>query len=169
MTVSCGQNGSYDPKGQLAQDLCLAAQEVAKGWAACLVRQGVIIDAEKGSRLAPAAAILTRRRKVTQDSILLPGPVQGGPYAFADKVMGLAAFRLAYLMGARAMWAPRASQLALAEAYRRGVFLGYGQLVPAIMNAKRDDLCPMERLSTQVFTDWEFYQRMQDFGRRQKA
>ncbi len=157
---------TWGDTGRLQQDLVLASREVARGWAACLVRQGVIIDAEKGSRLAPASAILMRQRKATGDRILLPGPVTGGPYAFADRVMGLAAFRLAYLLGARAMWAPRASELALAEANKRGVYLGFVHLVPAIMNAKKDDLCPMERLSTQVSSDWEFYERMQDFLRR---
>ena len=90
-----------------------------------------------------------------------------GHYAFADKVVGLAAFRLAYMLGARVMWGELTSSLAVAEARKRGVTLEYDRLVPAIMNMSQDDLCPMERMASQAAGDLQFYRQiMEGSGKR---
>ncbi len=152
-----GSVGSGAASYRQSDDLNIAIRQVSQGWAACLVGKGVIIDAEIGNRLAPALGILRRQRERMGGTNLVPGYAAGGPFAFADKVLGLAAFRLAYLCGAREMWGTTASALALREGKRRGVPVTYHRLVPSIMNAKMDDLCPMERLSWKVSSDWEFY------------
>jgi hypothetical protein len=142
---------------QPSNDLGIAIGQVSQSWAACLVRNGVIVDKEMGNRLGPALSILRRQVERTCGRNLLPGSVAEGSFAFADKVLGLAAFRLAYLCGAREMWGITVSALALREGERRGVPVFYHRLVPSIMNNKMDELCPMERLSWRASSDWEFY------------
>jgi hypothetical protein len=142
-------------------DLDLAKRAVREGWSACLTSDGKIIDQERGNRLKPVLTILNREmEKYGGMDGLQSYAVAGGGRAFADKVVGLAAFRLAYLLGARAMWGELTSSLALEEAGKRGVTLEYDKLVPAIMNQTQDDLCPMERMASQVESDLELYRRM---------
>ena len=69
------------------------------------------------------------------------------PCVLADKVLGLAAFRLASLLGARAVYGELVSRLAVQEAGRRGIPIVWHRLVPTIMNARLDGLCPMEHLA----------------------
>lgn len=162
----------------MKRDLELAKKEIRDGYSACLVKDGVIVDREKGSRLKPVLSILERQiarhggLEKIRDTFLVPQFEAGssgvaGDYAFADKVVGLAAFRLAYLLGARVMWGELTSSLAIAEARKRGVRLEYEKLVPAIMNLSQDDLCPMERMASQIDDDLRFYRQIvEGLGKR---
>lgn len=135
---------------QLHSDLNLAVAQVNEGWSACAVRNGVVIGRERGSRLEPALAILRalRGHDLQRDKVRC---------AFADKVLGLAAFRIACLMGAKAVYGELASSLAVVEGRRRGIVVAYHRLVPAIMNVRQDGLCPMESLAFTSHSDYEFY------------
>ncbi|HHW27027.1 MAG TPA: DUF1893 domain-containing protein [Firmicutes bacterium] len=149
-----------------AEDLRLAKEAIQQGWSACLARRGKIIDKEQGIRLQPVLGILKRQVEKYGDLTGLQSSLAAeGYYAFADKVIGLAAFRLAYLLGARAMWGELCSSLALEEARKRGVQLEYDNLVPAIMNQTQDDLCPMERMASEIASDLEFYSKLTSRGR----
>lgn len=161
MSNLCDRGQSEELNPASTASLNLAKKAVQEGWSACLTGDGKIIDQERGNRLKPVLAILNREldRYGGMDG-LQSGVLAGGHRAFADKVIGLAAFRLAYLLGARAMWGELTSSLALEEAGKRGVTLEYDSLVPAIMNQTQDDLCPMERMASQAESDLEFYSRL---------
>ena len=55
------------------------------------------------------------------------------------------------------MYKRQVSELAVIEGKRRGVHVEYGQLVPVILNAKGNGLCPMEHLAFSHDDDLEFY------------
>lgn len=62
-----------------------------------------------------------------------------------DKVIGRAAAMIAIRGGARAVYGEIMSEDALELLEKHGVAADYGQLVPRILNAKRDGLCPLEQ------------------------
>lgn len=119
---------------KLESDLLLARKQIVLGWGTAIARQGVVVDRERGRRLRPALEMVRRR-------------AGSAPCAFADKVLGLAAFRLGAVLGAKIMWGEMASSLAVREGRRRGIEVRYHVLVPAIMNATLEDLCPMEHMA----------------------
>lgn len=135
---------------QLRADLGLAVAVLNEGWSACAVRNGGVLGRARGKRLEPALRLLTELRG--ED---LLGPQK--PCVFADKVLGLAAFRLACLLGAKAAYGEVASSLAVDEGRRKGVFVACHKIVPAIMNIRRDGLCPMENLAFRSESDYEFF------------
>lgn len=112
---------------------------------------------ERGRRLEPALALLTALRGscLERDKVLC---------AFADKVIGLAAFRLACLLGAEAVYGEIASSLAVDEGRRRGIPVVYHNLTPVIMNMRQDGLCPMEHLAFRSENDFEFYLALRSRG-----
>lgn len=129
-------------------DVKLAISQIDNGWKAAVVDKGVVLYRECGERLIPALTILERMNQTT----LSPREC-----VFADSVLGLAAFRLAALMGARMMWGNITSALAVSEGDRRGIKVLYRKLVPCIMNKTGEDLCPMEKKAFQASNDVEFY------------
>jgi len=131
----------------IERDLEVARREILSGWDTAIVRHGVVLDREKGKGLRPALQ-MARRRK------------DAGPCAFADKVLGLAAFRLGKAMGATVMWGELASSLAVREGKRCGIEVRYHRLVPAVMNVALDNLCPMERLAFLTGDDDLFFWRV---------
>jgi hypothetical protein len=138
---------------QLHNDLRFAARKLGEGWSVLAVRRGTVLAKGEGRRLVPALTLLHELR----------GPGLDGdeiPCVFADKVLGLAAFRLACLLGARAVYGELASRLAIKEAGQRGMPVAWHRVVPAIMNAWQDGLCPMEHLAFRAGSDFEFYQAL---------
>lgn len=132
----------------IESDLRVVQREITEGWGTAVARNGVVLDRERGRGLRPALEMV---RRLGADA---------GPYAFADRVLGVAAFRLAWVLGARIMWGEMASSLAVAEGKRRGIEVRYHILVPAIMNATREDMCPMEHLAFCVQDDLLFFRRI---------
>jgi hypothetical protein len=127
----------------LEEDLRLAVREIQDGWSAAFARNGLVLGREQGKGLRPALKLVANLER-------------GSACAFADKVLGLAAFRLGCLLGAGVMWGELASELAAAEGRRRGIEVRYHRLVPAIMNLRRDGLCPMEDLAFRSKDDTGF-------------
>ena len=136
------------------RNLAIAKAEIVSGWAAVLVKDGQVIDREKGKGIKPALTLVRRRFSTAGEERALEAD-EG--LVFGDKVLGLAALKLGYLMGCRIMWGEMVSELAVIEGKRRGVHVEYGQLVPVILNAKGNGLCPMEHLAFSHDDDLEFY------------
>ncbi len=142
------------------RNLAIARAEIHSGWAAVLVKDGEVIDREKGRGIKPALVLVNRRfsRLETEADVLEADP----GLVFGDKVLGLAAFRLGYLIGCRAMWGEMASEIAVIEGKKRAVQVEYGQFVPMILNATGSGLCPMERLASTHDGDLEFYYHLSE-------
>lgn len=138
-----------DSTSPLMRDMVLARREIENGFSAACAQDGEVIYREKGQRLMPVYKIYKKVKEKSQKG-------QGSSVAFADTVVGLAAFRLAALFGAKAMWGEVVSELALKEGERRGIIVRYKTLVPKILNESQTDLCPMEKLSSSVKSDIEF-------------
>lgn len=137
------------------RDLSVAIRELQKGWSVAFVRNGVVLGREKGKGLRPALVLVGLR--IAQE-IENGGPTrESPPCAFADKVLGLAAFRLGRLLGARVMWGEMASELAVLEGRRAGIEVRYHTLVPAVMHQSMERLCPMEHLAFRSCDDYRFY------------
>jgi hypothetical protein len=129
-------------------DLEIARKEILEGWGTAVARNGIVLDRERGRGLRPALQMVRRHGPVT------------APSAFADKVLGVAAFRLGWLLGARIMWGEMASSLAVAEGRQRGIEVKYHVLVPSIMNVSREDLCPMEHMAFLSQDDLLFFKQI---------
>lgn len=140
---------------EIHNDLKYAARKLGEGWAIVAVRNGTVLGKSEGRRLMPALALLHELRgpELEKDQV---------PCVVADKVMGLAAFRLACLLGARAVYGEMVSRLAVREADRRGIPVVWHRLVPAIMNARQDGLCPMEHRAFRAGSDFEFYRALKE-------
>ncbi|HHX27915.1 MAG: DUF1893 domain-containing protein [Bacillota bacterium] len=138
---------------QLHNDLRYAARELGEGWSVLAARSGTILAKGQGRRLKPALVLLHELRgsRLEGDKIAC---------VFADKVLGLAAFRLACLLGAKAVYGEVTSRLAVQEARRRGILVAWHRLVPAVLNERQDGLCPMEHLAFKSESDFEFYRAL---------
>ena len=142
---------------QLHHDLKYAARKLGEGWSVLAATKGTVLAKGEGRHLMPALVLLHELRGpgLERDKI---------PCVFADKVLGLAALRLACLLGAEGVYGELASRLAVQEARRRGMPAAWHRVVPAIMNVRQDGLCPMEHLAFKAGSDFEFYQALK--GRR---
>lgn len=140
---------------ELHNDLKYAARKLGEGWSVVAVRKGMVLAKGEGRRLMPALMLLheLRGEDLERDQV---------PCVLADKVLGLAAFRLASLLGARAVYGELVSRLAVQEAGRRGIPIVWHRLVPTIMNARQDGLCPMEHLAFRAGSDFEFYRALKE-------
>lgn len=141
--------------GNLPRDLCVAVREVQQGWSAAFVRDGVVLGREQGKGLKPALNLV--RARIAGETDTGGTGRESLPCAFADKVLGLAAFRLGRLLGAQLMWGEMASELAVVEGRRAGVDVRYHLLIPAVMDQKMQSLCPMEHLAFRSGSDYRFY------------
>ena len=65
-------------------------------------------------------------------------------YSACDKVIGKATAFLYCLLEVKAVYAPVISQPALEVLLAHGIAAEYNQVVPAILNRRRDGFCPME-------------------------
>lgn len=142
----CNQNGQG-----ISLSLEVAKQQIDSGWASVLVADGKVLDREKGRGIRPALLILER---IGQNDGRYPNLV------FGDRVLGLAAFRLGALLGAKAMWGALVSQPVLAEAAARGIAVHGREFVPSILSRTGDGLCPMEQLSATCESDAQFYSEL---------
>ncbi|HHY76277.1 MAG TPA: DUF1893 domain-containing protein [Firmicutes bacterium] len=140
---------------ELNNDMRIAARTLAEGWSIVAVRNGAVIAKSEGRRLMPALELLHELRGPELDRAEVPCVV-------ADKVLGLAAFRLACLLGARAVYGELVSRLAVREASLRRIPVAWHRLVPAIMNIRQDGLCPMEHLAWRSGSDYEFYRALRE-------
>jgi len=141
--------------GSLEGDLRAAICELQQGWSAAFVRNGVVLGREQGKGIGPALKMVQAR--MAQDRWSRSASREAPACAFADRVLGLAAFRLGRLLGARIIWGEMASELAILEGRRLGVEVRCHRAVPAVMTYTRDGLCPMEHLAFRSESDLEFY------------
>jgi len=159
-------------------------REVLRGWSAAVARNGIVVGRETGSGVEPAIRLVDRlvafswspvasphvfpvKGPAPRIAIAKPAQTESSVCAFADKVLGLAAFRAGALLGAKVMWGEIASRLAVLEGCRRGIPVYYHRLVPSIMDRTGANLCPMENLAFKAKGDIWFYfafkQRMKDW------
>jgi len=76
-----------------------------------------------------------------------------------DRVVGNAAALLFMLVNCKEVFSPLASDIAVATLDTRGIRYHFMDTVPCIQNQRRDDLCPMEKLSIGKEPE-EFYQAL---------
>jgi hypothetical protein len=74
-----------------------------------------------------------------------------------DRVVGNAAALLLSMISCRDVYSPLGSQLAEETLRSYGISYHFAETVPFIQNQKREDMCPMERLSLGKDPE-EFYQ-----------
>ena len=95
--------------------------------------------------LCSEAIILTDNRRGVRPLLdLLEGNANVVGYSAADKVVGKAAAHLYCLLKIENLYAGIISQPALTVLNEAGIYVEYGQLVPAIKNRTGDGFCPME-------------------------
>lgn len=80
---------------------------------------------------------------------LSSGQVPAG-FSAADKVVGKATAFLYCLLGAKAVYAPVMSRLALQVLEDHGIEAHFAQCVDAIFNRRRDGFCPMETATKEL-------------------
>ena len=71
-------------------------------------------------------------------------------FSAADKVVGKAAAFLYVLLGIKEVYADVISEHALCVLKQNGVFVTYGELVPAIRNRTNTGFCPMETVTMNI-------------------
>ena len=85
----------------------------------------------------------------------LENPALDKGFCAADKVVGKATAYLYSLLGAKAVYAGVMSESALKVLQALDIDASYGQLVPYIINRKKDGMCPMEAATLDVQTPAE--------------
>lgn len=133
--ASCGWVDDLQlAREQLQSDLSLAV---------VAVKSGMVLGKEPGRRLAPLLALEQR----------LGDELEGA--ALADKVVGLAAAKVAIARKVRAVYGEVMSQPALNELRAARIAARYGQVVPSIKAPNGIDPCPMEETARSCATPEE--------------
>ena len=89
-------------------------------------------------------------------------PCEKGVTVF-DRVVGNAAALLLSRLSCREVYSPLGSQLAGETLRRAGISYHFTETVPLIQNQRREDMCPMEKLSLGKDPE-EFYQACLSLG-----
>ena len=101
--------------------------------AECVVVKKGMLEARRGRGVMPLLEFYDHS----------PGHFSGA--VVVDKVIGRAAAMIAIKGKVRAVYGEIMSEDALELLGRHGIPAAYGQLVPRILNVKRDGLCPLEQ------------------------
>ncbi len=110
-----------------------AKRMIAERRAECVLVKKGVLQARHGRGVMPLLDFYDQT----------PGKFSGT--VVVDKVIGRAAAMIAIRGGARAVYGEVMSEDALELLGKHDVPAAYGQLVPRILNAKRDGLCPLEQ------------------------
>ncbi len=146
-----GRDNWLSLMSEVSEGFLRVRRAVGRGSSAVLVCRGSVLAEETGRGIVPALKIATR--------VLANPHVPPADLVFGDKVLGLAAFRLGALMGARFMWGETASTLAVKEAERRGVAVAFFHLTPCILSPTHNRVCLMEALAFASNSDLDFYDK----------
>ncbi|MGB9867788.1 MAG: molybdopterin-synthase adenylyltransferase MoeB [Bacillota bacterium] len=111
--------------------------------AVAAVKSGRVLGKEAGRRLAPLLVLEGKLGEQLEGAVV------------ADKVVGLAAAKVAIARKVRAVYGEVMSQQALNELRAAKVAARWGTLVPAIKAANGVDPCPMEQIAQQCGTPQE--------------
>ena len=129
--AGCASTADADAFGAAGVDE--AKRMIADRRAECvLVRKGVL-QSRHGRGVMPLLDFYDQTPGKFTDTVVV------------DKVIGRAAAMIALRGNARAVYGEIMSEDALELLGKHGVPAAYGQLVPRILNAKRDGLCPLEQ------------------------
>ncbi|MBP7893214.1 MAG: DUF1893 domain-containing protein, partial [Firmicutes bacterium] len=116
---------------KLGGDLSAARRLLETGFSAVLAKNGRILASEKGEGVKP---LLLACRAAGADA-------EGS--SLADKVVGVAAARVAIDVGVRAVYGHLMSEGAARELQDEGIVAQWDRLVPFILNRAGDGQCPM--------------------------
>lgn len=78
----------------------------------------------------------------------------------ADKVVGKAAAMLCRYANVGEVYAEVMSESGLKALLEKGIRSEYGKLVPEILNRRKDDVCPFEKLVSDCKDEKECYERI---------
>lgn len=110
-----------------------AVRMIADRRAECVLVKGGTLEARRGRGVMPLLEFYDQTPKRFSGAVVV------------DKVIGRAAAMIALRGKVRAVYGEIMSEDAFELLESRGVPAAYGQLVPRILNAKRDGLCPLEQ------------------------
>lgn len=130
---------------QRDEDLFIAASKVLEGHAVAIARDGRVLAVEDGDGVKP---LILAARKAGREA-------RGA--SLADRVVGLAAARLARYYGIRSVYGLVGSEEAAADLKGAGITFVFSETVPYIMNRSRDGRCPMESLALKTSLPEETY------------
>lgn len=132
-------------------DLSVARNLLERGFSVVIVKGGRILASEKGEGIKP---LLLACRAAGADA-------RGS--SLADKVVGVAAARVAIDVGVCAVYGSLMSEGAARELQDAGIAAQYDKLVPIILNRAGDGQCPMERLTLGTSSPSDAHRRLLEF------
>ena len=129
--AGCVSTGDADPFKSAGVDA--AKRMIADRRAECAIVKKGMVESRRGRGVMPLLDFYDHSPKQFSGAVV------------ADKVIGRAAAMIAIRGGVRAVYGEIMSEDALELLEEHGIPAAYGQLVPRILNAKRDGLCPLEQ------------------------
>ncbi len=87
-------------------------------------------------------------------------------FMLIDRIIGLAAAKIAVYIGVVEIFTPIISKVALEYLESKGVKLEYGEVVANIMRKDGSDICPMEKAVTTTTSELEAFEMIKDWKRR---
>ena len=129
--AGCASTGDVDPLKSAGVDE--AKRMIADRRAECAIVKKGMVESRRGRGVMPLLDFYDHSPKQFSGAVVV------------DKVIGRAAAMIAIRGRVRAVYGEIMSEDALELLEERGVPAAYGQLVPRILNAKRDGLCPLEQ------------------------
>lgn len=109
-----------------------------KNWSFVLLKDGEILYKSKADRLKPLIFCIKKHKKEMRGAIVF------------DKIVGRAAATLLAYAKVKEIWTPIISQDAKKYLKKSKIKIEFKKEVKNIMNQKRDDFCPMEKLSRKM-------------------
>lgn len=132
-------------------DLSAARRLLESGFSVVLVKGGRVLASEKGEGVKPLLLACQAAGSDARGSSL------------ADKVVGVAAARVATDVGVCAVYGRLMSEGAARELHDEGIAVHYDKLAPIILNRAGDGQCPMERLALGANSPGDAHRRLLEF------
>ena len=129
--AGCASTGNADAFKSAGVDE--AKRMIGDRRAECVIVKKGVLESRRGRGVMPLLDFYDQSPKQLSGAVVV------------DKVIGRAAAMIAIQGRARAVYGEIMSEDALELLNKHDVPAAYGQLVPRILNAKRDGLCPLEQ------------------------
>ena len=136
-----------------ANDLSIAKQRLKqKDLALVIAKKGAVVFETSSHGIGGLLKAIEELDKKMKDS------------SVADRIVGKAAALLCVYAGVVAVFAVTASEKGIRALRDNNIICRFGNEVPHILNYKRNDICPFEKLVINISDSKEAYEKLKSFA-----
>ena len=121
-----------------------------KKYSVVIIKNGEIIEKQKGKGLSPLIKIVEKRSNEIKNSVV------------GDMILGKASAMICAHAGVKAVYSPKATKQAIAILITKNIPVQVDKIVPYIKNSEGNDICPFEKILEDVNQIEEAYKILKE-------